>query len=349
VIHDAGVVHRDVKPENVLLAAAGHGTRPMLTDLGVALLAGCGRLTAPSGLVGTPDYVAPETISGARPTPAADVYATGVLLYELLAGRTPFGADHPAAVLYQQVHAEPEPIPDVPAVLWALISRCLAKQPLDRPGSAELASALRGAVPGLRAGVTHVPSVPGGQPPRAVTGAVPARAVLESATPVTSQATHLGWPRLPPEPPEPSEPPTVRRRSRRWPYALAAFGTGLLAAAAPLLYDDREVTYRADTGWICADWPVGDGATAGVRPCVLASAGSVRAAVQVRTDAPGVEAELHLVRLGESATVVVSGRCRSPGEGTAGCGTLSHPLDGRYVAVATARGGVLAATPPVSR
>jgi serine/threonine protein kinase, bacterial len=101
VIHDAGVVHRDVKPENVLLAAAGHGTRPMLTDLGVALLAGCGRLTAPSGLVGTPDYVAPETISGARPTPAADVYATGVLLYELLAGRTPFGADHPAAVLYQ--------------------------------------------------------------------------------------------------------------------------------------------------------------------------------------------------------------------------------------------------------
>ena len=133
-VHAAGIVHRDVKPENVLLE---HGGVARLTDFGVAFAVGQPRSTTLGRPVGTAEYVAPELVGGATPSAAADVYAVGVLLYELLTGQPPFKAADPLAVLYRHVHVPPAYPMVAPAELAALVLRCLAKDPADRPGAAE--------------------------------------------------------------------------------------------------------------------------------------------------------------------------------------------------------------------
>ncbi len=99
--HAAGVVHRDVKPENVLLdmqgpLGPGGSHRALLTDFGVAKLIDTPRRTRASKIIGTPDYLAPEIVEGLPPRAAVDIYALATVLYELLAGFTPFGGGHPA-------------------------------------------------------------------------------------------------------------------------------------------------------------------------------------------------------------------------------------------------------------
>src|SRR6185312_14933484 len=90
--HARGVVHRDVKPENVLRDENGTAR---LTDFGIARLAAGPRRTRTTRIVGTPDYLAPEVIEGCPPTPAVDVYALATVLFELLTGWSPFGGGHP--------------------------------------------------------------------------------------------------------------------------------------------------------------------------------------------------------------------------------------------------------------
>jgi serine/threonine-protein kinase len=135
-VHAAGSVHRDIKPENVLVDTAGGQTRLKLTDFGVARLAYGGSLTRLSGVIGTPEYMAPELAEHNRATPAADVYSAGIVLYEMLCGRTPFAGGHPLAVLRRQADQPPPPIPGVPAELWDRIAWMLAKDPASRPASA---------------------------------------------------------------------------------------------------------------------------------------------------------------------------------------------------------------------
>ncbi|MBA2386898.1 MAG: serine/threonine protein kinase [Acidimicrobiia bacterium] len=137
--HQAGIVHRDVKPSNVLLDANGNvkladfGIAKRLDDLEAAL-------TAAGEFVGTPRYVAPEQAAGQRATPATDLYAVGVVMYEMLSGEAPFHAETPIATLLAHRDA---PVPDVrqtrpevPAALAAAITTAMAKQPADRFGSA---------------------------------------------------------------------------------------------------------------------------------------------------------------------------------------------------------------------
>ncbi len=135
-VHAAGIVHRDIKPENVLVDTSYGRPWLKLTDFGVARLSYGGSLTKLSGLIGTPEYMAPELAEHSRATPAADVYSAAIVLYEMLCGRTPFAGGHPVAVLRRQADQAPPVIPGVPAELWDRIAWMLAKDPGARPSSA---------------------------------------------------------------------------------------------------------------------------------------------------------------------------------------------------------------------
>ena len=135
-VHAAGIIHRDIKPENVLVDASAGGPRLKLTDFGVARLSYGASLTKLTGVIGTPEYMAPELTESNRATPAADVYSAGIVLYEMLCGRTPFAGGHPLAVLRRQADQAPPVIPGVPAELWDRIAWMLAKDPGSRPVSA---------------------------------------------------------------------------------------------------------------------------------------------------------------------------------------------------------------------
>jgi len=141
-VHAAGIVHRDIKPENVLFDTSSGRPRLKLTDFGVARLSYGASLTKLSGLIGTPEYMAPELAEHNRATPAADVYSAGVVLYEMLCGRTPFAGGHPVAVLRRQADQAPPVIPGVPPELWDRIAWMLAKDPASRPSSAAEACAV---------------------------------------------------------------------------------------------------------------------------------------------------------------------------------------------------------------
>lgn len=150
--HAAGVVHRDVKPENVLLDMQGPlgpgGAHPaLLTDFGVAKLIDSPRRTRATKIIGTPDYLAPEIVEGLPPRAAVDIYALATVLYELLAGFTPFGGGHPGAVLRRHVTETVVPLPGIPEELWQLIVQCLAKAPASRLRASELAARLREQLP----------------------------------------------------------------------------------------------------------------------------------------------------------------------------------------------------------
>ncbi|MEV5233282.1 serine/threonine-protein kinase [Streptomyces pseudogriseolus] len=150
--HAAGVVHRDVKPENVLLdmqgpLGPGGSHRALLTDFGVAKLIDTPRRTRASKIIGTPDYLAPEIVEGLPPRAAVDIYALATVLYELLAGFTPFGGGHPGAVLRRHVTETVVPLPGIPDELWQLLMQCLAKAPASRLRASELAARLRELLP----------------------------------------------------------------------------------------------------------------------------------------------------------------------------------------------------------
>lgn len=159
-VHAAGIVHRDIKPENLLVDVAGPEACLKLTDFGIARLSYGGATTKLSGVIGTPEYMAPEVADHVTATAAADLYAAGVVLYELLCGRTPFAGGHPMAVLRRQIDEAPAAIPGVPAELWALIESLLAKDPGSRPESADRAAATLAALEPALAGLPALPPMP---------------------------------------------------------------------------------------------------------------------------------------------------------------------------------------------
>ncbi|MFD8736414.1 PQQ-binding-like beta-propeller repeat protein [Streptomyces sp. NPDC059618] len=138
-IHRAGVVHRDLKPSNVLLADDG----PKVIDFGISRPADSELRTETGKLIGTPPFMAPEQFSRPRHVgPAADVFALGSVIVHAATGSGPFDSDSPYLVAYQVVHDEPD-LTGVPEELIDLVSRCLAKEPEDRPTPDELMTALR--------------------------------------------------------------------------------------------------------------------------------------------------------------------------------------------------------------
>jgi serine/threonine-protein kinase len=242
--HALGVVHRDVKPDNILL----HGTtRPdvRLTDFGIARVLDTAGLTTPQAIIGTPHYMAPETIGGGEASPAADVYALGVVFYELLTGRAPYSGE-PIAVLRGHLDGtlvRPDGLADE---VWAVIESCVDPDPARRPGAAELREVLRD----LSRRTAGLPALPAPDP-----DAEPVGGPVRPACGV----------------PHPSLARPARRRPRNgprsWVWArrglLAVLVTGTLAASGVGGYHAWEARQAGKPSGTVAAPPVRGGGAAG--------------------------------------------------------------------------------------
>ncbi len=193
--HEHGVVHRDLKPENILIEADG---TVKLVDFGIALLQGARRLTfrrLTSGF-GTPDYMAPEQVQGDRGDARTDVYAVGVMLFEMLTGDVPYHGDSPLAVMSQRVTTDAPLLrskrSDLPPQLEAVVWRALRREPAERYAS----------MADLRYDLTHldevkIPEYPAGAGPAVVSrehvlnaGVVIAAIVLIAVLGIVAELVH---------------------------------------------------------------------------------------------------------------------------------------------------------------
>ncbi|MFK0018103.1 protein kinase [Streptomyces sp. NPDC090798] len=216
-VHAGGVLHRDIKPGNVLVERRGH--RVVLTDFGIAALQDAEALTMVGMLVGSPDYMAPERVSGRPQGPPSDVWSLGATLCAALGGRSPFSRSTTLATLHAVLYEEPE-LPSTVGDLGEILAALLEKEPSTRPGLAELETALRpiafsrpeetespeaGLVPDPAAGT---PESPGAPETRETSGAPEARespgAPETRETPETAETPDT------PDAVEASETPEVR-------------------------------------------------------------------------------------------------------------------------------------------
>lgn len=223
--HARGMVHRDVKPSNVLLATDG---TPILSDFGLAKILGTlPRLTQTGTAMGTPEYMSPEVATGISAGPGADQYALGVIAYEMLTGRVPFTADTPLAVLLAHAH-NPLPLPrtiepSIPPKVEEVLLKVLAKSPSDRyPDCSRFVAALEHAASTAAVGASDAPTQAALLPPPALATAAP-----PVATPSTPSATLA---------------PPLRRRPTRWIVGGAA---GAVAVAAAITAGAVLVSPRA--------------------------------------------------------------------------------------------------------
>ena len=257
--HGAGVLHRDVKPANVLYDSTGQA---VLTDFGIASLDGDPSMTTTGTIIGSPGYVAPERALGHAPSPASDLWSLGVLLATAVHGRSPFERDSPLATLVAGLH---EPLPEWASEgpLGAVLVGLLAKDPKERPdlatvrallersatssapATARMAPAADDAertqalsLPVLppveesapaAAAPTFPPAPPAGVPPRA------RPRITESARPVTGDRSVE--PAAAPAPRPTPSPPPPRRRSRALAAALVIAALTMAAVVALLLLD----------------------------------------------------------------------------------------------------------------
>lgn len=232
-VHAARICHRDVKPANVLLSQGPDGDwHPKLTDFGVSKILDS-TLEGSTAFAGTPNYVAPEIIKGQTPSAASDLYSFGVMLYEMVAGHTPFPALNREAVILAHLDREPPRPTGISDAMWYVISCCLAKDPAHRPVSAaSVGTSLRRLVEGLDPGVLVQPAV-SGMPPEAP-GPLPGGA----ATQIVGQVGGQGWTSMPPQPavggqqlppgsaPQPSGTPQPGYPSGVYPGAPQSYGSG---------------------------------------------------------------------------------------------------------------------------
>lgn len=163
-LHRTGIAHRDVKPENVLIEPDGQSYRTRVTDFGIAKFTEAAGTASSTAFVGTPQYIAPEIIDGAPPTPAVDVYALGILLYELSVGVTPYAGAPTLTTLKLHAEATPGRPEGIPDALWSIIIRAVDKQPTARPAAEGLAHELGALFPQLQ-GIPAAPAIASPPPP----------------------------------------------------------------------------------------------------------------------------------------------------------------------------------------
>ncbi|HET6283460.1 MAG TPA: serine/threonine-protein kinase [Polyangia bacterium] len=213
--HNKKIIHRDLKPENVWIGASNRGLRVRLLDFGIAKLLDTGdRLVTDVGaVIGTPHFMSPEQCHGRGVDHRTDIYAMGVIMYQLFTGRLPIQGETYAEILAKQVIETPAPpstFAPMPEALDALIVRCLDKDPAGRPQTAgELASKLASIFPGGWAGTSPPAKVAAAAGVGATT---PAMAL--SATEVQPSGSHA----------------VIPAPSRRFPTAVVLAGVGIVVA-----------------------------------------------------------------------------------------------------------------------
>ncbi|WP_228991429.1 serine/threonine-protein kinase [Streptomyces sp. DH8] len=219
-IHRVGLIHRDLKPDNVLLPE--YGVR--VIDFGIARAAEGGNLTALTGtglVVGSPAFMSPEQAEGRELTPASDVFSLGSVLVLAATGKSPFAGTSPLRELYSVVHTEPA-LDAVPAELRPLVAACLAKDPAGRPTPAQLLAALGPVAP-----VAHV------WPPAVRAATAEQRAGVDRLLAEAPDPERTAVPPRPDAPtavvtrlsaPATTAPPRRRRRVRSGVAAAAALG-----------------------------------------------------------------------------------------------------------------------------
>ncbi len=243
--HRLGIVHRDVKPGNLLVTPGG---QVKVTDFGIARAADAVPLTLTGQVIGTPHYLSPEQAEGKEATPASDVYALAVVLYECLAGQRLFTSDSPVGVALAHVRDPAPELPgSIPAALRAVVAQSLSKDPAARPESAAaLAEILRGDLDD----VTRV--APAAAAAGAATVAATAVAPAPSAQSLTTDPPSIDH--------STSAASTRRRRSRRpSPLVLGLIAIALLVlglwAASALLGGEDEPTAETPTAGATAEEP----------------------------------------------------------------------------------------------
>ncbi len=239
--HALGIVHRDIKPQNVLIGPDGAAK---VTDFGIARAESLNTMTATGVVMGTPHYMSPEQARGERADTRSDVYSLGCMMYHMLAGQVPFTGETPLAVIRQQIEEQPRRLrdrrKDLPRSLEALIERAMAKDPSRRyEGAGEMAEAIRAVAPGVSKPVT--PQGRRAAPPPAVTPP-------QAATPPTPQPT-------------PESPSTTwmndwavawrKAHGRRlaWVGTLISLSLALTIAGVQLDGYDRVREFIDSTGW----------------------------------------------------------------------------------------------------
>jgi serine/threonine protein kinase len=242
-VHDAGLVHRDVKPSNVLVRDIGGRDHAYLTDFGIAKApAAQDSLTRTGSMIGTPGYLSPEQIRGQQPGPRSDLYALGCVMFEALTGQRPFGGDDLAARWAQATSPPPVASTLCPALgsrYDAFLVRALAADPQDRfPSGTAFAEALQAAHTGRPGGLTQTASTRGAAPPRAY---------RPPAQPPTVSETRPATAASSPGPRDPAVPRQAESRPAR-PAAAAtpatAPATGASRATGPPRSESRAAPSR---------------------------------------------------------------------------------------------------------
>ncbi|WP_432986140.1 serine/threonine-protein kinase [Dactylosporangium sp. CA-233914] len=335
--HRRGVVHRDLKPDNILLDRVDGELHCRLTDFGIARVLDTPSMTTPGALVGTANYVAPEAVYGGRPAPAADIYALGVVLFELTTGRPAYAGGPAWAILRCHVDESPRRVHGMPDAVWQVVQQCMDKRQSRRPTARELATTLRAVARRTR----DDPALPPQSIDERLTTLQPPVVPRQRTSPRRSRAAFLAvvlvvlallalpaWhyatrehrtdaaegahaTQAPAAPPPTVASPAPAAAPSRNPTAPRAEGN----SAAPSLQPGAQVEGSVIFGpWICADgytWDLGHPLLA--RPCHALATDRVRMIGHMQ-GIPGVQADVTL-----SVLDVDSGR---PADGPHPCNGL---------------------------